>query len=534
MTKSMLEVAKKLSEGLKKQSSVDSVNDAIHEIESALSDKNLRTLPLRRKGRYALRLVREIAEDVGNIGEQRVRTTRNVARNKWRKIMHEKVAYGYDAILPMGAGIAVGYSSGRNLAGHSANVVAPRGHKTKAQDVARSIATLSTVVGGIGGIVASRSSAARLALAKVLHKAKVDGALRESIHEYGAPLVGAIAGGSAAGVGTGLATGVVAHALPGGGSRDKLAGVPFLDQDRPAKVKEIYSALLRDHPEMPAALKARIAARKGKANAKSRKSPKHGGPKYKAPITHKRVGRGDGARYVGVTKKQRAEDAKYQEKVARDTNKSSVGKQYPIKPMGSKDDPWKPSTAAILTGSEYALLGALGAAMFSDTNSSKIMDEIADRERQLRRKTPIDLASEIRSTTMREEFLKKVRAASPIPPEKQKVADKIKKVWALANDSGAGESSSARAKALRMLQEHGLNEGQVFGKAPDLSKAVDSAVRSIVKTEMARRILRAKLPKMVGWGVGMGGLGAYLGYAAQEESIKRMKANKERMNAKRS
>lgn len=61
----------------------------------------------------------------------------------------------------------------------------------------------------------------------------------------------------------------------------------FLDQNRPAKVKEIYRALKRDHPDMPAEMKARIASRRGKKNAMSRKSPKDGGPKYKAPITAK-------------------------------------------------------------------------------------------------------------------------------------------------------------------------------------------------------------------------------------------------------
>lgn len=53
----------------------------------------------------------------------------------------------------------------------------------------------------------------------------------------------------------------------------------FLDQDRPAKVKEIYRALKRDHPEMPAEMKARIAARQGK------KGKQHQGPPYKGALT---------------------------------------------------------------------------------------------------------------------------------------------------------------------------------------------------------------------------------------------------------
>jgi hypothetical protein len=57
-------------------------------------------------------------------------------------------------------------------------------------------------------------------------------------------------------------------------------GMPhFTDQDRPKKVKEIYRAIKRDHPEMPAAMKARIASRQGK------KGKQHQGPPYKGPLT---------------------------------------------------------------------------------------------------------------------------------------------------------------------------------------------------------------------------------------------------------
>ena len=52
----------------------------------------------------------------------------------------------------------------------------------------------------------------------------------------------------------------------------------FLKQDRPKKVKEIYRALKRDHPDMPAEMKARIAARQGKPGKQRQ------GPPYDAPI----------------------------------------------------------------------------------------------------------------------------------------------------------------------------------------------------------------------------------------------------------
>jgi hypothetical protein len=59
----------------------------------------------------------------------------------------------------------------------------------------------------------------------------------------------------------------------------KRAGMPFLEQDRPAKVKEIYAAIKRDHPGMPAEMKARIAARQGKPGKQKQ------GPPYKGALT---------------------------------------------------------------------------------------------------------------------------------------------------------------------------------------------------------------------------------------------------------
>lgn len=58
----------------------------------------------------------------------------------------------------------------------------------------------------------------------------------------------------------------------------KIAMPDFLDQDRPESVKKIYRALKRDHPDMPAEMKARIAGRQGK------KGHQKQGPPYDGPI----------------------------------------------------------------------------------------------------------------------------------------------------------------------------------------------------------------------------------------------------------
>lgn len=69
-----------------------------------------------------------------------------------------------------------------------------------------------------------------------------------------------------------------AHMLTDEADNRKTAGMKFLKQDRPEKVKDIYRALKREHPDMPAEMKARIAARQGKPGKQKQ------GPPYKGPI----------------------------------------------------------------------------------------------------------------------------------------------------------------------------------------------------------------------------------------------------------
>ena len=95
-----------------------------------------------------------------------------------------------------------------------------------------------------------------------------------------AMVLGGLAGGiPMAAVGALLAKGKIkaTEDQPG----EKTAGMSFLDQDRPEGAKKIYRALKRDHPEMSAEMKARIAARHGKPGKQ------HRGPPYAAPIKDK-------------------------------------------------------------------------------------------------------------------------------------------------------------------------------------------------------------------------------------------------------
>ena len=70
----------------------------------------------------------------------------------------------------------------------------------------------------------------------------------------------------------------IEHWLPKDAKKD-MPG--FTEQDRPAEVKNIYRALKREHPGMPAEMKARIASRRGSKSPKKRKE----GPPYSGSLT---------------------------------------------------------------------------------------------------------------------------------------------------------------------------------------------------------------------------------------------------------
>lgn len=142
-----------------------------------------------------------------------------------------------------------------------------------------------TLAGGIGTVAAlnalerlglRKAPASRAAVAKDATRVLQGAATGLGIGGIGLP---AAAGYAAGRVGAGEEKTSAKHDMP-----------PFTSQDRPEKVKEIYRALKRDHPDMPAEVKARIASRKGKASPKSRKPPETGGPAYKAPLHFKRKG----------------------------------------------------------------------------------------------------------------------------------------------------------------------------------------------------------------------------------------------------
>jgi hypothetical protein len=93
---------------------------------------------------------------------------------------------------------------------------------------------------------------------------------------------------------------------------------PFTRQDRPEKVKDIYRALKREHPDMPAEMKARIAARQGK------KGKQKQGPPYKGPLAEKKSDLLKRAKKVLVTASKKV-PAKTKKQVAKALGKNMPG-----------------------------------------------------------------------------------------------------------------------------------------------------------------------------------------------------------------
>ena len=99
----------------------------------------------------------------------------------------------------------------------------------------------------------------------------------------------------------------------------------FTEQDRPEKVKEIYRALKRDHPNMPAEMKARIAAKQGKPGKQEQ-----GGP-YKAPIDteyKKSDQEKDKKRMERTTKSEREKERVKEEKMEKEAFVADLWKGF--------------------------------------------------------------------------------------------------------------------------------------------------------------------------------------------------------------
>ena len=147
--------------------------------------------------------------------------------------------------------------------------------------------------GPLGSAVGGGTGAGIGALIKLL-MAKAGAPGMQDI-PYGAGIYEPALVGAGLGGGLGFAGDIAAAHREGRGGRNRAemedelqqelnaksaANMPaFTSQDRPAKVKEIYGALKRDHPEMPAGMKARIASRQGKPGKQKQ------GPPYKGPLT---------------------------------------------------------------------------------------------------------------------------------------------------------------------------------------------------------------------------------------------------------
>jgi hypothetical protein len=388
------------------------------EAADLLSEEQIRKLPLRRKGRFFLKVLGAMAQDIADSGKRSVIKTRDIGRSKWRAIK------GQDKL----------------------------GGSSSASRLARKIRSALSI---------GRKKGALEFSSKMIYR-------KRSQMERMARLFG-----------NELDTGVpLTQDFP------KVAGVPFLEQDRPDKVKEIFRALERDHPDWPVEVKARIASRKGKSNSKSRKSPKHGGPAYKAPLHHKRVGTGDGAMYVGKTKSQRAKDAMYKE---------------------SSDASNERKHRAVAGGVGAAISGGVaGSVIGSAFGGSTHSDAFKERVRQkLRKMEPEDIVAILPHDVRPEhaEELKRLRGNVDLA----KLMRRSVEHWGLSGPELRKEIDDAD-QGLRVVED----------AVHKFKRNIEDLGTDAMKNRIFMR--RYVLPGLAIGAASMGALGAYGGYYSSKNS----------------
>lgn len=172
--------------------------------------------------------------------------------------------------------------------------------------------------------------------------------------------------------------GLAAHA--GFEQAEKLA-MPFLAQRRPAKVKEIYRALVREHPEMGAEMKARIAIRKGRRSKQARKSPQHGGPPYRAPLSSPGAGGAHLAKVAAAFRDERTKLA-FRE-LARDVvSGAAVGAGTGALKGAADAKKGERAKAALRAARDGAMWGAMGGVVKHVVNKS--VSRVFDKRAELR------------------------------------------------------------------------------------------------------------------------------------------------------
>ena len=120
---------------------------------------------------------------------------------------HTKTAFASPvAVLgEIAPGAYLGSTSGRDLSGHVAHGITPRGNKIKAKDIARKVGLpLAAVAAVLGALVTPGSHKVR---GMLLRKTKLPPEKIKAIMKYAYPLLAGTAAGAAAGVATGAGVG---------------------------------------------------------------------------------------------------------------------------------------------------------------------------------------------------------------------------------------------------------------------------------------------------------------------------------------
>lgn len=135
-----------------------------------------------------------------------------------------KIASGeeFAEVLPHIIGLAMGFNSGRQVAGETAAAMAPQGRMGRSENIAKQLAIVGAPAGSILGS-ALAPQAARHA-AKALGGTPTGRSIGQAL-EMGAPLIGGIGGGMLGGLAVGGMTGAVQHLRGPLHEKEKAAGI---------------------------------------------------------------------------------------------------------------------------------------------------------------------------------------------------------------------------------------------------------------------------------------------------------------------
>lgn len=287
---------------------------------------------------------------------------------------------------------------------------------------------------------------------------------------------------------------------------EKVAGTPFLKQDRPEGVKKVYRALKRDHPEMPAEMKARIAARQGKPGKQRQ------GPPYKGPLTKEAQGHSLAADFLGGIDPFGAWTSDYGQKAER---------------RGESEQSHRMRHAAATAGGliggatvvPSAIMGIIGGARGGfGAKKGKLLQAIAQGALE-GAKSPVKAVVEGGRATRAIRRAAKAKGTTNLTPVERKALEYTARQAPVgaAEDLGRASGTGDLSQGMQLMGDaQRLSEGKL---SPEMAARLAPSVTREYGTGVAQ----------LGLGGGIGGVGAAVQYQKGREAEKEFQKRQARM-----